>query len=250
MKGNDTQTFTSLRLSHARSLQDISELKKLREAVGKNIREACLLVDGHEWNYTEHCEKLKETRERYSRFERKLSNATLSSVENLNIRNRRAESLYSYSSGDDNCSVPGRKRYSRPSSVIIKPGSTLSDDGGKSRQRYSYCSNVQSSPSTYSCSPRSQRSHTFKQIVVPIYEDSFDSGVSVQATSPRTMGSTSTVENSNYDHYRADKERSYHPSTKSYSSKGEDLILIILNTVTNIYNHYLLFLVHRITCRP
>ena len=238
MKGNDTQTFTSLRLSHARSLQDISELKKLRETVGKSIRDACLLVDGHGWDYTEHCEKLKKTRERFSRFERKLSNATSSSVENGNISNRRAGSLYSYSSGDDSCSVPSsRRRCSRPSSAMIKARSTLSDDGGKSRQRYSYCSNIQSSPSAYSCSPRSQRSQTFKQIVVPIYEDSFDSGVSVQATSPRTMGSTSTVENSNFDHYRTDKRSTYHPSTKSYSSKGGYfIILIIVNTVSNIFN--------------
>ena len=229
MKGNDAKTYTSLRLTHAKSLQDISELKKLRETVGRNIREASLLVDGHGWDYTEHCENLKRTREKFSKFERKLSNATLSSLENVNIRcNRWDGSVHSYSSGDDSCSITGRKRYSRPSSVVVLPRPALSDHGGwKSHQRYSYCSNsdAQSLSSANSCSPRGQRSRTFKQIVVPIYEDSFDSGVSVHATSPRAAGSRSTVTVANGYHDRVDDHR----SIKGYNRKGDSLIILYVN---------------------
>ena len=230
MKGNDAQTFTALRLSHAKSLQDITELKKLRETVGKSIREASLLVDEHDWDFTEHRENLKRTREKFSRFERRLSNATLSSSGNVNIRGNHWDgSLYSYSSGDDSCSTAGRKRYNRPSSVIMRPNIDLNHNhhrGCKSRQRYSYCStsDAQSLSSAGSYSPRSHRSQQLKQIVVPIYEDNFDSGVSVQTTTPKIAGSRSTLSSLNNCHEKVERTASDHYDVKRY--KGEKQLTV------------------------
>jgi len=222
MKGNDTQTFTTLRLSHAKSLQDITELKKLRDTVGKNIREAGLLVDEHDWDLTEHRENLKRTRENFSRFERRLSNATLSSLGNVNIGGNHWDgSVYSYSSGDDSCSTAGRRRYNRPSSVIMRPNIDFNHQRGcKLRQRYSNCSNsdVQSLSSAGSYSPKSHRSQILKQIVVPIYEDNFDSGVSVQTTTPIITGSRSTRSCLNYCHEKVDRRASDHHDVKKYKA--------------------------------
>ena len=215
--------YTALRVSHAKSLQDIAELKKLRESVGKNILQACILVDGHERDLSEHCENLRKTRESFSKFERRLSNATLSSVEGSVYGGRRYynDSLNSCSSGDDSSSVRSR-RSTRPSSIILNPRSIASDDDHiRSRRRYSYCSTSdgQSVSSPYRCSPRNGENGRLKQIVVPIYEDSFDSGVSVQTTSPRTTVSGSIHSDANGLQSGNIKEK--HSTQKVHRSRGK-----------------------------
>ena len=222
MEVNRNKAFTALRVSHAKSLQDITELKRLRESVGKNIREACLLVDGHERDLTEHCENLKKTRESFSQFERRLSNATLSSLENSRIRRKYwDESINSCSSGDENGTVVNRRRYNRPTSVIVKPRCSLSDNDDWKSRRYSYCSDAQSLSSAYSYSPKSQRSNKLRQIVVPIYEDSFDSGVSLQTTSPRTTASRSVSSDVHGYRSKNNAKSNGFQDIKSYSSRGK-----------------------------
>lgn len=215
------KTVTALRVSHAKSLQDISELKKLRESVGKNIREAFLLVDGHERDLTEHCENLRRTRESFSQFERTLSNAA--SLDGGVIRRKFYDDrLNSCSSGEE--SISYRSRNGRPSSITTKwrTDSDYDDDYTRYNRRYSYCSNGrddQSLSSAYSYSPKSQRSGKLKQIVVPIYEDSFDSGVSLQTTSPRTSSGSSEVK---ADGIINTEVRDDH-DMKSYSSRGKPM---------------------------
>ena len=173
--------YTTLKLNHAKSLHDISELRKLRESVGKNIKEACFLVDGHEKDLFQHCENLRKTRENFSGFERKLSDAALR-IENGSRSRRRTldESYQSYSSGDESTLfIPARPSASR----IRDP-----------KQRYSLSlSDTQSLSSACSFSSSELRKNKWKQIAVPIYEDSIDSGLSSVSTQNVSPGHQDTT---------------------------------------------------------
>ncbi len=90
----------SLKLKHAKSLHDLSELKKLQKSIERQIEEACLMVEKRDGNHRQHGEHSKATLRRLKTFEENLSDAATRVQREPSVRERHLHDL-SVSSGEE-----------------------------------------------------------------------------------------------------------------------------------------------------
>ena len=209
-------SYAALRVNHAKSLHDLTELQQLQESVTLRIKEACSMVTNHENDLRQYCERLRLTRENYSDLEPDYYSHSHSVRSQCAERNRkrnltRGRSLTSASSGDESlyeisAISDGQFRVHRPSLTKSSCSSVPPDSSPREREL----------------------TRNLSQVSVPIYDDSFDSGISGVKFSEGTSSdgvseySTSSTPRSNVEsHCSSEFSRSdYYVEEKSDKDSG------------------------------